>query len=314
MPKNFRRIPPKIQNKLKKIAGDDVIVGVVRRFDPVAVATGAYIHLGLPLPPVPAVQRSEVLPEAVRGKHSKRNVEGEEIVRKDLPKETHYTYIRSPNWGNPSKGYHTTALPYQKYPRDFLPPRNSVLIVEPIAGKPDIFRVTVSEVIKKNDRERLLDCLNLLQENVGSVDVFPADVNFATYLGTLAVGWEILPPGQRDQLLKKLSQGRPPMSVEKQGIIEDRATFFDSLKPIHILVGTSGMNRYMGAQLADNLVVFENTEYGNAVYIMYEGWADLSQRSRVDLLSGRFGQNFDRIIHSVGWKDAVKAIVAEKRK
>lgn len=54
--------------------------------------------------------------------------------------------------------------------------------------------------------------------------------------------------------------------------------------------------------LEDDLVVFENIEYGNAIYILYDDWDEISKLSRIDLLSGRAGSNFDRIIHSGNWK------------
>lgn len=58
--------------------------------------------------------------------------------------------------------------------------------------------------------------------------------------------------------------------------------------------------------LEDDLVVFENIEYGNAIYILYDDWDEISKLSRIDLLSGRAGSNFDRIIHSGNWKEEVR--------
>ncbi|ENT2261703.1 TPA: hypothetical protein ACG55I_003592, partial [Escherichia coli] len=42
-------------------------------------------------------------------------------------------------------------------------------------------------------------------------------------------------------------------------------------------------------------------------------WDDISKLSRIDLLSGRAGSNFDRIIHSGNWKDEVRKKVAAGR-
>ncbi|MGF8545695.1 hypothetical protein AAGN67_14990, partial [Klebsiella pneumoniae] len=65
--------------------------------------------------------------------------------------------------------------------------------------------------------------------------------------------------------------------------------------------------------LEDDLVVFENIEYGNAIYILYDDWDEISKLSRIDLLSGRAGSNFDRIIHSGNWKEEVRKKVATGR-
>ena len=85
------------------------------------------------------------------------------------------------------------------------------------------------------------------------------------------------------------------------------------LQPKALVFGTSGFQRYFGGMLEDDLVIFENIEYGNAIYLMYENWEELSQRSRIELLSGRCGHNFDRVVHSSGWRDRVHDIVSGRR-
>lgn len=308
--KNFRQIPARIGAKLKKMDGDTLVVACVREISEKDLASGVFEKLGVPL----VGNAIEVVPPETAGKYSSKNVNGEEIVRYDLPKETHYNYVEAPNWGDDYNGTHTVALPYEKYPRDFVPPRNTTIKVEAIiAGKLSPLKFSVNEVVKKADTARLLECLNLLQENVGSVDVFPSDAKFDDYVKSLHVAWEILPPGEREQLLKKLTAGRKLSAQESQTIVE-RLDFLDSLKPKNLIFGTSGMARYTGGLLQDNLVVFENSTYGNALYIMYDDWKNLSKKSRVELLSGRFGTNFDRVVHAKGWQSRVKQLIEEKRK
>ena len=82
-----------------------------------------------------------------------------------------------------------------------------------------------------------------------------------------------------------------------------------SLKPAKLVYGLSGFERYFGGLIKDDLVVFENIEYGNAIYIMFENWRELSQKTRTELLSGRFGRNFERVMHGSGWKGKVKAVI-----
>lgn len=73
------------------------------------------------------------------------------------------------------------------------------------------------------------------------------------------------------------------------------------------------MNSYVGAMFADDLVVFENVRYGNALYVLYGNWDTTSRRSRIDLLKTRDGK-FDRIVHSHGWQSQLfKLIEREKR-
>lgn len=72
------------------------------------------------------------------------------------------------------------------------------------------------------------------------------------------------------------------------------------------------MLRYFGAKFSDNLVVFENTQYGNALYILFENWAELSQLSRLEILR-RPSDQYVRIKHSGNWQSRVKQIIEEKQ-
>ena len=92
---------------------------------------------------------------------------------------------------------------------------------------------------------------------------------------------------------------RKPTKVQED-VIRDRVALFNSLKPKKFIQGHGGLNRYIGAMFADNLVVFENVRYGNALYVLYDDWADVSQRSRVDLLRTH-DVPFDRFVHGAGW-------------
>ena len=74
---------------------------------------------------------------------------------------------------------------------------------------------------------------------------------------------------------------------------------------------------YKGDDAAPELhkepLVFENVEYGNAIYVMFDNWEELSQKSRVDLLSGKFGENFERVVHTGDWQEKVTKIVEVKQ-
>jgi len=114
-----------------------------------------------------------------------------------------------------------------------------------------------------------------------------------------------------DKYIINLSNGFFKFKPTKKQIetATDRYNFFIKLNPQKLVYGSSGFQRYFGALMKVDLIIFENIQYGNAIYIMYENWRELSTKSRIELLSGRFGNNFDRVIHKVGWKTEVKKIV-----
>jgi hypothetical protein len=147
----------------------------------------------------------------------------------------------------------------------------------------------------------LLFNLNLLQENIGSSDIFASEATYEDYVKTIYVDWELLPIGERDADINKFVA---KFHLKKKSDIErlvDRYDVLLKLQPEELISGTSGFRRYFGAKFSNDLVVFENLEYGNAIYVMYEDWKTLSQKTRVELLKGD-NRGFDRIVHTKNWK------------
>lgn len=318
MKKNLRKVPLDVEAKLKGL-GDEIVAGCAVKFSADELRSGRLRHLGIELTPEGIKYPASVIPLAKQGKFSKRNVEGEEIIRRDLPKETAYTTVEAPNWGDSSNGTHSVHLPHERYPRDFISPRELEILIhasEIKAGVPTyIFSFKVNDALskmKKGFPKLLLANLNLLQENVGHCGVESSGSSVTEYAKSLQVDWEVLPPGSRDEAVERLFRGRKG-SEEDRNVAGDRYDFFKSLNPKSLVYGRSGFRRYFGALLEDDLVVFENIEYGNAVYVLFKGWQELSKRSRLELLSGRFGSDFERVAHLKGWKSRVREIVRNRR-
>lgn len=150
MKKNIRVIPKNIHSKLKRL-GDVVVAGTSIAFTEDQLKNGILEHLGIYFDNGVNAYETSVIPDLLQGKYSFKNVFGEEVVRKDLPKETHYTEIESPNWGNSSNGTHTVRLPHEKYPRDIIPPK---LIAIEINHKQSldshfIFNFRVTRILEK---------------------------------------------------------------------------------------------------------------------------------------------------------------------
>ncbi|NNN07157.1 MAG: hypothetical protein HKL90_14790 [Elusimicrobia bacterium] len=124
----MRKVPRDVEVKLKGL-GDEVVVGCAVKFSADELRSGRLRHLGIELTPEGIKYPASVIPHAKQGKYSKRNVEGEEIIRRDLPKETAYTTVEAPNWGDSSNGTHPVHLPHERYPRDFISPRELEILI-----------------------------------------------------------------------------------------------------------------------------------------------------------------------------------------
>lgn len=318
MKHNLRKIPKDILAKIKTIKGN-IVVGCAVKFKADILNGGCLKHLGIALAPGGLKFPATILPPRGRGKFTSRNIDGDTIIRKDLQKEAHYRSMQAPNWGGSRNGTHEANRRYKRFPRQFVPP---ALLEISIACKdtyPGLVAYVISfKVVEVLDKtvpkfeERLFANLNLLQENVGACGVESSEISMADYTKSLHLTWEILPPGTLNEVLQRVFLGKTPSKEDKDVVIE-RYEFFMSLEPKQLVYGTNGFRRYFGALLEDDLVVFEHIEYGNAIYILFNNWQELSKRSRNDLLSGNFGKDFERVPHISRWKEEVKKIVAKRR-
>ena len=318
MKRNLRKIPDVITHKLRTIKSKEIAVGCAVKFKSSVIFIGNLNHLGISLTDKGLVLPTSIIPSTDQGRYSDRNVNGIEIIRKDLAKEKHYNTVESPNWGDGYKGTHTVNLPYEKYPREFIPPRELEINIKCNNTKPNqteyIIAFKVNETLDRTRRDfkiKLFENLNLLQENVGMCGIEAADVALENYEKTLRVTWEILPPGTREETIKRVFKGKKPTPNEEK-VAGERYDFFMSLKPRSFVFGSSGFRRYFGALIQDDLVVFENIQYGNAVYVLFDNWQELSKRSRIDLLKGKYGKDFERVIHKSGWKTEVRNLVKNR--
>jgi hypothetical protein len=315
-PKNFRKIPDRITAKLKTIPSTSVIAACVQKLTKEGIEAGRFAHLGITIEKGEVVYGKSFMPKSGVGRTSRTNAEGEEIVHKDLPMVNKTFVVKTPNFGDWSKGSHNVHQIRKVYQRDHIPPSENEISVELVGkeGVEDIyvFRFAVSEVMDtkaKNFKGRLLFNLNLLLENVGATDVFGSEATADDYLKTLYVNWEILPPGEREGNINRILSGMPDDPVIRKKVM-DRYDFLAKLKPEAFIHGHGGFKRYFGAKFSDSLVVFENVEYGNAIYVMFADWKQQSQRSRLELLaSGQEGKTFVRIPHLTRWKKEVEEVL-----
>jgi hypothetical protein len=313
----FNRIPQRFRQRIARLDQNDFKLYTVRELTRAEVAAGNWSHLGIAVDAAgDIVVPPRWLPEEAAGRAAHRNRHGYEITRRDLPKETRYNTTESPNWGDADRnGTHTSYLPYKRYPRDFVPPDGTEIAMNVVESTADTARVAF-EIDAVFDRTAadldapLLRAMSLLQESVGEVRVRASNEPVATYAQAVQVDWEILPPGDRDEIVQQVVDRVHPTPPQRV-ILEERLDFLIGLQPARFITGHSGFARYVGAQFADDLVVFENINYGNAVYIMFEDWPTLSTRSRLELMAGNT-DDFARVVHAAGWEQRVAAVVNEK--
>lgn len=315
---SFREIPASLLQKVKALPKDDLVVGCVKKIRASEIVSRTYGHLNIALAKSGPTFPERVVPRADVGRQSRVNVEGKSIIRRDLPKVIKTIDIETPNFGDWSNGSHTVSWDREVYQRDDVDPKELAIAIELLAQEAldesiYVFKFEIDEVLNrkaKKFQDQLLYALNLLQENVGAVDVLVSDASQAEYLKTIYVNWELLPPGSRDEALSRILSGIRSSTPDLREKLVQRYELLSRMKPEAFINGTSGFRRYFGAKFSNNLVVFENLDYGNAVYVMHQGWESLSKLSRTELLRGSH-DGFHRVVHRPGWESKLRTIVKE---
>lgn len=262
-----------------------------------------------------------VLPSPQRGRYSRWNVEGREVVRKDLPKEprSYVTWIYP--YGDTSRSMVAAYQTRLVYPRQRLHGHGDRLLIDSNAahdgGLARIgFRVDrVFDKASYRDDAEVELAAGLLRENVGQPIPVCADITAAEWTAFREVSWELLPPGLRGPALIVEIQRRLGLHSDdaRTDVAEQRLAAVLALNPRDVYTAAGRFDRYVAYVFRDDLVVLENLSYGNAAYVMYDSWRELSRRSRLELLADP-SADYTRIVHSGAWINELREAVLMSRR
>jgi hypothetical protein len=313
--KCFRKIPKHIAAKLATLQAP-LVASVVLVVPKASINEERFAPLKLTLNPEGMVQLPEAWVPEIQGRISRENRTGRIIVRKDLPKIWKTFSFESPNFGNWSRGSHEVQITREVYQREFDPPREMRIRVLGVEGKPDCYQIMADGVLDLEQPDfgrRLLFCINLMQEAFGFCGVISVDAVAQELADSIEIAWELLPPATLSQaaLLERFARGRTGINPLVSLRFEQRRRLLENLHPQHWIIGQSGFRRYFGAKFGDDFVVFENLEYGNALYALHGDWTSLSQLSRIALLARDEGVT--RIVHRTGWEEKLRKLVEKHR-
>lgn len=321
MKKNYRKIPDFIKNKVQTL-NNNIVVAAIFDLTRDDFRNSIFSGLKLDIENERLIYNPNFIPNASQGRYSKKNIEGYTIKHPHLPLVRKEIYLgERPIWGDYNNGTFSLVVYRMVRAYEEIPPKNIAFVIELLETRSVdeqvhyILKISTDQVINSQSQDfetELLFNINLLQENFGKVDVFNSETTLEEYLRTLTVEWEIFPPGVLGEDLKRITNGLRNVTPQRMQEISERFNFLWEQHPTEMITGRSGMLRYFGAKFSDNLVVFENTQYGNALYILFENWAELSQLSRLEIL-GRPSDQYVRIKHSGNWQSRVKQIIEEKQ-
>ena len=307
MSSGFRSLPEELKAEIDSLGEVQFVFGAVRNFSPNLLSDWTQ-----------RLELEEVgqdewlgLPPATTGRWSRWNLSGREIVRKDLPKKYHSWTIESPDFQG--GGTHPVSFSREVFRKQRLYGQQieaSVTRVdEPRDSLVGTVLLTLQAPYDESAEHAYLYAASLARTWFGSATAYPLGDAGIPQIPDQSVSWEFLPDGTVEEIraavTKKFSASAPPHDIE---IMIDRLQKVQSLSPEKRLVGSLGLQRYVGYMFGDDFVAFENPRVGNALYLLYGDWESLSQLSRSQLLASREGE-FDRIIHSAKWFERLRLAV-----
>lgn len=306
MKKHFRKIPDYISRELEKIQSRYVVVASVIDTTKDEISLGIFQEIGLQLCDGKIIVPQTLTPEKMTGLYARYNKDGKIWVQKDLPKVRKTFWWESPNFGGYLNGYHSCSRTALVYQRRLEPPRDweiglSILSEDDVAIRIKAELLTYLDRYSTSFEEDLFFGVNLMQEQFRSCHVFDSTIREEDFAKLTIVGWEIFPPGSMERTLSVLTNRLRSLSPAREKEIKNRADVLSKLNPTEHIIGRGMNSRYFGAKFGDNVIVFENMDYGNALYILFDNWKEISQMSRIDILR-RHEKDYIRILHKKGWE------------
>ena len=301
MKKNFNKIPNNVLNKINSMECRYFKVGIKLKIKKADIEK--YRHLGIKVVDGNLICGSSILPSKMNGRYSKYNCEGRQIRRKDLPKIDKIFFGECYPYGNTN----SSKVPYSYTKKvwqveEWIPQylKINISVNTEFDGFSAFFEVnTILDKQRQDFEEEVLFAINLMQENIGKYEIYPADAEPSEIAKWEYVNWEFLPPGKIDEELVKKYFGKKSNQEQKE--ILERYNFMQSLSPICMISGTNYFSKYFGAKFENEVVVLENTESGNAIYVFHQDWEELSKLSRSDLRKISSAK-VTRIVHLGDWK------------
>lgn len=259
-----------------------------------------------------------VLPASIFGPISAYNANGKTLVHKDEPMETAYRQVEW-HWKQWRGRYDydeqskIVDIPYQRYPRTFIPPPSIELV---IAQRADGEKVIVTHAITHTpkNKERMLHVVNLFLEIFGECQLFTENLGDFLKAPLRRLNWTVLPPGRRPwmQLKSEVNQIIGNLTKGNLAVIHHRLESVNKYGPEFLAVGRAGFWGYVIFGFPDkDIYILESIYFGNATYVFADNWETLSTKTKAEILDARLQK--DRIIHKEGWEKNIHALLKQKR-
>ena len=153
--KNLRILPAHLLDRIRLSAWDDWIASCVISILPEQIKSGRFSHLGLVWKGDRVEFPSQVVPPAEVGRYSRSKPARHDRCPERLAHDNESLSIMSPNYGDWSKGWHSSNFEKPMYRRDQIGPKVLPIQIEQIGEDAVtfamVFRFTIPEVLRRTD-------------------------------------------------------------------------------------------------------------------------------------------------------------------
>jgi hypothetical protein len=263
----------------------------------------------------PANMGEHLLPSSEYGASCRRNANGYDIVRRDLPKETRSRQI-SWRW----KEHHGKDIveregivdkSFQCYPRQHVEAYSQELRIR---INPEGFPSIASgpfDLHLDDSKSSLLNTIRVYVEIFGSCEIVTNPDNSTYQLKRRQLNWIILPAGRRpwDESDSAIAKAIQKISISSQIVVKNRLNTILTYEPDFSAYGQHGFNRYViYGWDKEKLYLLESTEVDNATYVLNKEWEILSRLSKAEVLAA--DEHQVRLIHHKGWAGELNRLMA----
>lgn len=254
------------------------------------------------------VENEIIIPNSQFNSMTRENVEGKEIIRKDLPRdEKYYQFIhwKIKDWG----GYEHEGYNYVtkcRYRREYTIPFYVKIML--LKNEKDQIYVA-SESLCNNDinNEKIKFTINLFLSIFNDFTIFDNSLRIPTKVKKL--NFTFLRPGTytRDEIKKYIK-----ISNKKENNIENIALYdrFDYLNTFNetgeIMIGNQSFQGYYAIKTKKYWIV-ESNYANNATYIFEENWEECIKLTKQEVINNSL--YIKRFYHNENWQKNIKQLL-----
>jgi len=255
-----------------------------------------------------------VLPSFHLGKTAHFNAEGKDEVHRDSPLETVYYPVEwtHEQWNGPYTETVTTIIdrPYKRRPRSFIAPPSVELTVR--ESRDGMRYVCAPERIVGRDDSELLHDVNLILDIANECELLGENLVSPVGARLRRLNWEVLPQGHYPwaALRPRIRPAIERLPAAAKPVIEHRLEHISRFRHDFVAIGKAGFAGYVVfAFPAAGIYVLECIHEGNATYVLGDGWEQISQMTKAEVL--REGRHLHRLIHTQNWRHAVGSMMVQ---